>query len=285
MGRWDGSIGLLWCTGQETLCCRVLPDNSGPYCRLVRMPDTHFFVIACLAAVLVGLSKGGLPVIGMLAVPTLALVISPVKAAALLLPIYILTDVVSIWLYRRRFSVVNLRILIPAGIGGVMLGWLFAAYLSDRAVGALIGSMGLAFCLNMWLRPQADVQPRPARLLPGLFWGACSGFTSFVSHAGSPPFQMYVLPQKLEKLVFAGTSTLMFAAINWSKVLPYMQLRPFAQQDWYTVLWLVPAALLATAAGAWLTKRLADRWFFILVQLALFLVSLRLVYQALMAQA
>jgi len=129
------------------------------------------------------------------------------------------------------------------------------------------------------------VQPRPARLLPGLFWGACSGFTSFVSHAGSPPFQMYVLPQKLEKLVFAGTSTLMFAAINWSKVLPYMQLRPFAQQDWYTVLWLVPAALLATAAGAWLTKRLADRWFFILVQLALFLVSLRLVYQALMAQA
>lgn len=244
------------------------------------MPEAHFFLIACVAAVLVGLSKGGLPVIGMLAVPVLALVISPVKAAALLLPIYILTDMVSIWLYRRHYSKANLRVLIPAGVVGVMLGWLFAAQLSDRAVGALIGSVGLAFCLNMWLRSQADAPPKPARTGPGLVWGAMAGFTSFVSHAGSPPFQMYVLPQKLEKLVYAGTSTLLFSVINVAKVIPYMQLRPFAAADWQTVLWLVPSALLATAAGAWLTRRLAERWFFRLVQFALFAVSLRLIYQA-----
>ncbi len=261
----------------------ALPDNSGLYCRPPRMPETQFFLIACVAAVLVGLSKGGLPVIGMLAVPVLALAISPVKAAALLLPIYILTDVVSIWLYRRHYSAVNLRILIPAGVGGVMLGWLFAAHLSDRAVGALIGSVGLAFCLNMWLRAKVDAPPKPARTGLGLFWGAMAGFTSFVSHAGSPPFQMYVLPQKLEKLVFAGTSTLLFACINWSKVIPYMQLRPFTAADWQTVAWLVPAALLATGVGAWLTRRLAERWFFRLVQLALFAVSLRLIYKAVFA--
>lgn len=247
------------------------------------MPETQFFLIACVAAVLVGLSKGGVPVIGMLAVPTLALMISPVKAAALLLPIYILTDIVSIWLYRRHYSAVNLRILIPAGVFGVMLGWLFAAQLSDRAVSALIGTLGLAFCLSIWLRREVVATAQPARLIPGLFWGTMAGFTSFVSHAGGPPFQIYMLPQKLPKLVFVGTSTLTFTVINLAKVLPYAQLRPFSSHDWQIVAWLVPSALLATAVGAWLTRRLAERWFFRLVQLALFVVSIRLIYKAAIA--
>ena len=246
-----------------------------------RMPEAHFFAIACLAAVFVGLSKGGLPVIGTLGVPTLALMISPVKAAALLLPLYVLTDAVSVWLYRRHFSAPNLRVLIPAGIVGVLVGWSMATLLSDRAVSGMIGTVGLAFCLNMWMRRQISGEPKSARLLPGAFWGMLTGFTSFVSHAGSPPFQMYVLPQKLEKKVFAGTSTLLFAVINLAKVGPYMQLRPYDVADWQIVMWLVPAALLGTLAGAYLTHRLAERWFFRLVQGALFVVSLRLLYQAL----
>jgi uncharacterized membrane protein YfcA len=244
------------------------------------MPEIHFFALACLAAGFVGMSKGGLPVIGMLGVPTLALLISPVKAAALLLPLYVLTDVVGIWLYRRHFSWPNLRVLLPASLLGVLGGWLFAANLSDRAVSALVGTLGLAFCLNMWLRRQVATEPKSARVGPGLFWGALTGFTSFVSHAGAPPFQMYMLPQKLEKAVYAGTSTLLFSFINWAKVGPYMLLRPYDWQDLQVVMWLVPAALLGTVLGAYLTKRLDERWFFRLVQLALFLVSLRLLYKA-----
>ena len=72
--------------------------------------------LLCLASLLVGMSKGGLPGVGMLAVPILSLMISPVLAAVLLLPIYILSDVVGVWLYRREYSAENLRVLIPAGI-------------------------------------------------------------------------------------------------------------------------------------------------------------------------
>ena len=87
----------------------------------------HFIWLAALAAFLVGLSKGGLPAIGMLAVPLLSLVMSPVKAAVLLLPIFVVSDVAAVWLYRRDFSAPNLRILLPAGVLGVVVGWLTAA--------------------------------------------------------------------------------------------------------------------------------------------------------------
>ena len=86
------------------------------------MTFDSYFVLAGLAALLVGLSKGGLPTVGMLAVPLLSLFMSPVKAAVLLLPIYIISDVVSVWLYRKNFSAPNLKILIPAGVLGVCIG-------------------------------------------------------------------------------------------------------------------------------------------------------------------
>ena len=237
---------------------------------------------AVLAAVMVGLSKGGLPAIGMLAVPILAMQMSPIKAAALLLPIYLLTDPVAIWLYRRDFSKPNLQVLIPAGLLGVLFGWSTASFLSDRAIGFLVGAMGIGFCLNVWFGRKPVVGGRAPSKLKGLFWGSLSGFTSFVTHSGSPPFQIYVLPQQLPKVVFAGTSTLLFATINLAKIIPYQQLRPYSIADLQAAVWLVPFALFGTVAGAYLTKRIADVWFFRVVRMALFLVSCKLVWDAVM---
>jgi uncharacterized protein len=244
------------------------------------MPDTTLLVLGCFAALLVGLSKGGLPTVGMLAVPVMALKISPVTAAVLLLPIFVMTDAVGVWLYRRDFSSRNVKILIPAGIAGVLFGWAVASHLSDRGVALLIGLLGVGFCLNIWLRPAPTGEGKPGSVGWGCFWGSLAGFTSFVSHAGAPPYQIYVLPQRLKKTTFAGTSTIVFAAINLSKVVPYMQLRPYSMSDLRTVAWLVPTALLGTVLGAWLTRRMPDTWFFRLVQVGLFSVSCKLIYDA-----
>ena len=181
-------------------------------------------LLVALAAFLVGLSKGGLPAVATLGVPVLALVMSPVVAAALLLPIYIVTDWVGLWLYRRTYSARNLRILIPAGLLGVLIGWAIAARVSDGFVGLLVGVVGIAYCLNAWIRHRSAAEARPADVPRGVFWGTLAGFTSFVSHSGAPPFQMYVLPQKLEKLAFAGTATILFAIINLAKLVPYWEL-------------------------------------------------------------
>lgn len=238
------------------------------------------FLIACLAALCVGLAKGGLPTIGMLAVPVMSLVISPIKAAALLLPIFILTDMVGVRLYRHTFSAANLRVLVPAGLLGVLVGWATASMISDRVVSILVGSLGIGFCLNAWFGSMHQRAPKAPTVTRGLFWGGLAGFTSFISHAGSPPYQIYMVPQRLEKLTFAGTTTLVFAAINWAKVIPYANLQPYTADDLEFALWLVPTALAGTYLGAYLTKRIAEAWFFRGVQLGLFMVSTKLIWQS-----
>lgn len=237
--------------------------------------------LAGLAALLVGLSKGGLPAIGMLAVPILSLAMSPVVATVMLLPIYIMSDVIAVWLYRRDFSAVNLRILIPAGVLGVAIGWFTASMVSDRAITLMIGLLGVAFCLNVWLRNTALHPAKPVHRGKGWFWGAMSGFTSFISHAGGPPFQIYILPQKLPKTEFAGTATILFAVINLAKVIPYQNLRPYSAQTLHTAFALVPFSLVGAVAGAWMTRHMADVWFYRIVQISLFCVSLKLCADAL----
>jgi uncharacterized protein len=239
-----------------------------------------YLILASLAAFCVGLSKGGLSSIGMLGVPLLSLVMSPVKAAVLLLPIFVVSDMVGIWLYRKSFDVPNLKILIPAGLLGIFLGWLTASVVSDTAVKLLIGIIGLSFCLNMWLRKNQTLVQQPAHRLKGTFWGALSGFTSFISHSGAPPYQVYMLPQQLPKIQFAGTTTLFFAVVNAAKIIPYQNLSPYSYEDLTSAAVLMPAALVGTYAGAYLTKRISDVWFFRFIQFGLFVLSIKLTVDA-----
>lgn len=244
------------------------------------MSIDSYLILASLGALLIGMSKGGLPMVGMMSVPLLSLVMSPVKAAVLLLPLFVISDVVGVWLYRRQYSAPNLKILIPAGVMGVFIGWLTASMISDQTIKFIIGLVGVGFCLQIWFRRGQSLEPQPANKVKGYFWGIVAGFTSFISHAGGPPFQIYMLPQKLPKAEFAGTATILFAIINLSKILPYQNLSPYSQEDLMKAAVLVPMALLGTYLGAYLTRRINDVWFYKLVQIGLFLVSCKLIWDA-----
>lgn len=235
------------------------------------------FVLAAIAAFLVGLSKGGLPSVGAAAVPLLSMAMSPVTAAALLLPIFVASDMVGLYLYRRNVSLRNLAILTPASILGVAVGWYFSASLSPAFIGLLVGLVGIVFCLNAWFGARLRAEKRPADVPRGLFWGVITGFTSFVSHTGAPPFQMYVLPQKLEKMTFAGTTTVLFAIVNAVKLIPYWQLGQFARIDTHLMLWIAPVSILGAVAGRRITEIIPEWLFFRLIQIALMVLSLKLV--------
>jgi uncharacterized membrane protein YfcA len=239
-----------------------------------------FLLFAGLAALLVGLSKGGLSMAGALGTPVLAMVMSPVKAAALLLPIFVVSDWFGLYAYRREFDRRNLMILIPAGIVGIGIGWLSSSFVSDRMVGLFIGVIGISFCLNAWRLRHHLPAPKPADIPRGLFWGTIAGFTSFVSHSGGPPFQVYVLPQQLSKTVFAGTTTITFAAINLVKLLPYWQLGQLDLANLKISLLLMPIAVAGTFAGVRLVRILPQRTFFLLIHAALFVLSIKLVVDA-----
>ncbi len=242
------------------------------------MEGWGFWVAAVTAAMLVGVSKGGLPVIGNLSVPMLALVVSPVTAAGLLLPVYVVSDMFGLWAYRKAFDKRVLAIVLPGAMVGIAVGWATATVVPEAWVTMLVGLIGLAFSLNLILRPRRDAAPRAARVAPGLFWGAVSGFTSFVSHAGAPPYQVYTLPLKMSKTVFAGTSTIAFAVINAVKLLPYWALGQFSAQNLHVAVLLMPVAAVAVFVGVRLVRVLPEVLFFRIVTWALMGISLKLIW-------
>lgn len=242
------------------------------------MQDLTFWILAGIATFLVGSSKGGLPLIGMLAVPLMALAMPATKAAGLLLPLYVLSDMYGLWLFRKNYSTRNLAILIPAATIGVGLGWATARITSEDLVKLIVGLIGLSYCAIAAYNYKRELPPKPADIPRGTFWGAITGFTSFVSHSGAPPFQMYVLPQKLEKLSFAGTSTILFAYVNAIKLPPYWFLGQINPGSLRECALLAPLALFGAWAGYKLTLVLPEGLFFRTVEVALFLVSIKLVW-------
>lgn len=244
------------------------------------MDGMVFWACALIAAMLVGMGKGGMPVVGMLGVPVLSLAISPVTAAGLLLPVYVLSDLFGLYAYRQAF---DRRVLAIMGVGvtiGVGLGWATARITPVWLVTAMVGVIGTIFALRLLTRSGA-VEPRSPRVAPGLFWGTVTGFTSFVSHSGAPPFQVYVLPLGLQKMVYAGTNTILFAYLNGIKLLPYWALGQFSPGNLKVAAMLMPAAAVAVFAGVWLVKIVPEKLFFRVITWALLGVSLKLIWDGL----
>ena len=241
--------------------------------------DWAFYGAGVPAVILLGLSKGGFSGLSALAMPLFALALSPVKAAAIVLPILIVQDWVSVWAFRRDWDPRNLAILVPAAAIGVAAGWLLAARVDEQAVRLAVGAISVGFVVFMLLRDRlAAGAATRASLAPGLLWGAIGGFTSFVSHNGGPPTMVYMLPQKLTPRIFAGTSAILFAIVNLLKVGPYFALGQFSRDNLAASASLLPVAVASTFAGVWLVKRVsADRFYGAVLALT-FIVGVKLMW-------
>jgi uncharacterized membrane protein YfcA len=239
----------------------------------------QFYLAAIAAVILVGLSKGGFSGLSLLSIPLLALVTSPIRAAAIMLPILIVQDIVSVWAYRRSFDRRIVAIMIPGGILGIGLAAITAAYVTDAIVVLGVGLIASGFVLYTWLRRESGRERSGEGSIPaGLFWGACSGFTSFIANAGGPPFQVYVLPRRLSPQVYAGTMTMVFAAINWLKVAAFFAIGQVSLANFSISATLFPLAIAATLAGIWLVRRVSGRLFYRIIYLFTFFVGLKLVF-------
>ena len=214
----------------------------------------------------------------MLTVPILSLVISPVQAAAIVLPILMFSDLVAVYSYRGSFDATTLKIVLPGAMVGILIGWWTAAWVTDHEIRLIVGAVSVAFAVNYWFRHRSSPQPHGHNAVKGGFWGAVAGFTSFVSHAGGPPFQMYVVPLRLEPRVFAGTSVIAFAAINAVKVVPYFFLGQFAAENLTTSAVLLPISIPATLAGIALVRRFEAQSFYNVIYVGIFLVGAFLVW-------
>ncbi|MFC3630361.1 sulfite exporter TauE/SafE family protein [Paracoccus angustae] len=239
------------------------------------------WVLAVIAAAAVGLAKGGLAMVGLISVPVLSLVMSPVQAAGLMLPVYVVSDIGGLLAFRHHFDVRVLATALPGALAGIGIGWAGAHVVPVWGVTFIVGAVGLVFALNALIRPHLAAQRRPPSYARGTLWGVLSGYTSFVSHAGAPPWQVYVQPLRLPPLIYAGTTTWFFAICNWVKLIPYAALGQLNASVLSAAALLTPVALIAVWAGLRLVRIIPEALFYKLITWGLLAVSLRLIWQAL----
>lgn len=229
--------------------------------------DILFYLVAVPAVLILGLSKGGFAGVGMVCTPLVALVVGPVEAAGILLPILVAQDAVAVWMYRGEWRTDILLGLVPGGAVGVLLAYLLAAVTPEAWIALVLGMISVGFAAyQLWpgrARTLADA-PRPNLFLGGLS-GVASGFTSGVAHAGTPPFQFYVLPQKLAQRTYIATSAAFFACLNLLKVPAFAALGQFSAGHLMTAVTLLPLSLFTSWLGVRLVRLINPERFALLV--------------------
>jgi uncharacterized membrane protein YfcA len=244
--------------------------------------DWHFYALAIPAVILLGLAKGGFSGMGALSLPMLALITDPVRAAAILLPILIVQDVVGVWAFRKTVDWTVLGWMLPGAFLGILLGYVYAASVSPDAVMAVVGAISILFgAYRLWVERNGMPVASRSPGWVGSAAGVAAGFTSQIAHAGGPPFQLWVLPRKLAPNVLIGTTAIFFAVVNWVKVPAYLALGQFTPANLWTAGALMPVAILSTMGGVWLVRRLSAEKLYFWIYLLMIAVGLKLVWDAL----
>ena len=247
-----------------------------------------FYPVAVFAILLTGVSKSGFAggAAG-IAVPLMAIFISPVEAAAIMLPILCAMDVFGVHAYRGRWSREHLAILLPGALAGIVVGAFAFGAMSVNAIRLVVGGIAVLFSVNRWFRlserlaARLAASPRPPGKVAGAFWGAASGFTSTLAHAGGPPFVIYMLPHKLDKTTFVATSVVFFLVVNYVKLVPYYFLGQLNLGNLAAALLFAPLAPIGIWLGVWLHRHLSDNAFYQATNALLFVSGAKLCYDAL----
>ena len=249
------------------------------------LTDPFFYAVAIPAVILLGMAKGGFAGIGLVAVPLMALAISPVLAASITLPILIVQDVISVWSFRKTWDGWIIAWMLPGAAIGVAAGWYYAERVNEAQLMAALGAITLAFGLyRLWIErgqrvPAASQSPGWV----GTIFGAVTGLTSQIAHAGGPPFQMWVTPRKLPHLVFIGTSSILFAIINWMKVPAYLALGAFPHEVVVAALLLMPLAIVSTLVTVRWLKRMDPARFYVIIYVLMVLLGAKLLWDGISA--
>jgi uncharacterized membrane protein YfcA len=240
--------------------------------------EWQFYAASIPAVILLGISKSGFGVgFGSLAVPIMALAVTVPQAAAILMPILFVMDVMGLAAFRGKWDRPLLRFLIPLGLLGTAIGTLLFKMLDERLVAGIVGLFTLSFLAQRLLFPPRPDSPPPPRWL-GAILATASGFTSFVAHAGGPAVNAYVIPLRLAPLTFAATMSVFFFVMNFAKWIPYGWLGLLDLRNMTTSLALLPFAPIGVYLGVRIAKYIQPKLFYRLVYAGMLLTGCKLAW-------
>jgi uncharacterized protein len=243
------------------------------------MIDYTFWAVAILAVFVVGLSKSGLVgSMGMVAVPLLALVMPARDATGMMLPVLLAMDAIAVWIYRKEANWHVLRIMLPGAMVGTILGWLLWSVVTDAQVLLAVGIITVLFMLDALLPLRKRLPDTPPSRGWGAFWGAGAGLTSFISHTGGPPFQIYTLPLGMSPTTYSATTAFFFAIVNTSKLVPFYFLGTLSVSNLELAAALIPFGLAGVVIGVFLVRRITAKAFYALAYVLILLLGIKILY-------
>mgnify|MGYP001215213745 CR=1 FL=1 len=251
-----------------------------------------FFWMICFASVItVAISKSGFGgALGSLSMPIMLFVLPPKFALGVLLPIFLITDVWVVYIWRKHVHWRFVTIMCAFGLAGQMAGWLLFDFFSEEMLQAAVGTIGILTAVNyFWrlVRPRPELAEDTARRLLARLWpraaGWCglSGLASFVTLAGGIPAQVFLLPHRLARQVFVGTMSIYFFVINLFKLPFYGDLGLITSDTLILSASLLPCILVGVYVGKWLNEVVSDRLFYHVTYSILLVMGLKLISDAL----
>lgn len=243
------------------------------------MPDPLTLLIVLAAVFVISFMKGafggGFAIVG---IPLLALVMDPIKAGAMLAPLFVAMDLFALRYWSpSTWSKPDLKVLVPSLILGIALGTWLLGVLDRHAVAILIGIVTLVFAAR-WYIGGGKVAQRQRSLAGASVAGTVSGITTMVAHSGGPPLAMYLLPLGLPKNIYAGTTSLFFTAGNFIKLVPWIWLGSIAGTPWILMLLVIPVVPVGVWAGWNLHEKLDQKVLYRVLYALLVVVSAKLIW-------
>ena len=255
--------------------------------------DWPSLLLAAFAVTFIGVAKAGFGGgLGMLVTPLCVLAFGSKTAIGILLPLLCAGDAFSLWHYWGKWRVENLKYLLPGVVIGVVVGVQLVGQFSPRQLNLAIGVIAVLFALFQYSKEY--LFRSTTAFLPnykvGLPCGIGMGITSSFAHGAGPVGAMFLIPQRLPKEIFVGTTVLVFAWVNWIK-LPFfyvdrsmINLPVFAPHALIT-----PATLLTSAKffplvplgvwiGIWLNRRVSEAMFLKVIYTILLLTGVQLIF-------
>ncbi len=230
--------------------------------------SAHHWLVMAIAAFIIGLSKCGLPGLGILAIPFVAAVIPAKASTGFILPMLIVGDIIGVAYYRRHAEWRHLFRLFPWAIAGVVAGWASMGRLNDSQLRPLIGSIVLIIlALNLWRQRYTSLDNR----IPHSHWfaailGLFAGFTTMVANAAGPIMAIYLLAMDLPTAAFLGTGAWYFLLMNTFKIPFSAQLGLITATSLKVNAMLIPCIAIGAWAGIRFARLIPRRTFEILVQ-------------------
>lgn len=272
----------------QPLAALQVPLNFGKWSVVITYDtltlDFAFFALAAPAVLFAAISKAGFGSGAAFASATiLALAVDPGLALGIMLPLLMLVDAAALRPYWRKWRMAEFKLLVVGGLPGVVLGALLFQITSDDALRVLIGAVSVGFVIWQISLARGWIKLAQTRLPDwmGLILGVCTGFTTFISHAGGPPAAVFLLSRSMSKTEYQATTVLLFWILNIAKFVPYAYLGMFTLQTFTVNLLLAPVALFGTWVGVRAHHIVPERIFFALTYVLLTITGTKLIWDGL----